>query len=385
MSTPVVLAGVTYNIPAYQDVGYAQGTGNLSSYLIALASVVITSGGGTVPLTADLNFGTSFGLVALYYKSVSSNISTSGILRLANTDTIGWRNFGNTGNDVLGVNSFDQLIYNGAVVQTGSGFVNSITGTANEIIASSSTGAVTLSTPQAIAPASSPTFVGLTVSGLTYNTAVITNGSDALASSSTTATELSYVHGVTSPIQAQINAITSGAPSGAISMFGASSAPSGWLLCNGAAVSRTTYSTLFGVIGTTFGPGDGSTTFNVPNMVNWLPIGAGSTAALGANAGSETVNITDPGHNHTQNAHAHEENLVTNGSSTASLDHTNFVNGTAPYSNSVTVDTFASGGSYSATAIALTSNTTATNNSNTTGITATALPPVLGVTFIIKT
>jgi hypothetical protein len=218
MSTPVTFNGVVYNIPAYNDTGYAQGPGNLSSYLVALATGTLQPSGGSFPLTADLNFGSSFGLLALYYKSVSANISTSGVLRLANTDSIGWRNVANSGNDILAVNGSDQLTYNGAVIQTGSGFVNSITGTANEIIASSSTGAVTLSTPQAIAPASSPTFAGLTVSGLTDNTAVITNGSDALASSSTTATELSYVHGVTSPIQTQINAITGAAPSGVILM-----------------------------------------------------------------------------------------------------------------------------------------------------------------------
>lgn len=42
--------------------------------------------------------------------------------------------------------------------------------------------------------------------------------------------------------------------------------PTGWLQCNGAAVSRTTYATLFALIGTTYGAGDGVTTFNVPNL-----------------------------------------------------------------------------------------------------------------------
>ena len=55
------------------------------------------------------------------------------------------------------------------------------------------------------------------------------------------------------------------APVGAIQAFGGSTAPSGWLLCNGAAVSRTTYSDLFAVIGTRYGSGDGSTTFNLPS------------------------------------------------------------------------------------------------------------------------
>lgn len=56
------------------------------------------------------------------------------------------------------------------------------------------------------------------------------------------------------------------APSGTVSMFAASTPPSGWLECNGAAVSRATYSALFTAIGTTWGAGNGSTTFNVPDF-----------------------------------------------------------------------------------------------------------------------
>ncbi len=55
---------------------------------------------------------------------------------------------------------------------------------------------------------------------------------------------------------------------GTIIIYGGGAAPSGTLPCDGTAVSRTTYSGLFGVVGTTFGPGDGSTTFNVPNIAD---------------------------------------------------------------------------------------------------------------------
>lgn len=55
-------------------------------------------------------------------------------------------------------------------------------------------------------------------------------------------------------------------PAGAVSMFARNTAPSGWLKANGAAVSRTTYADLFDAIGTTFGAGNGSTTFNVPEL-----------------------------------------------------------------------------------------------------------------------
>lgn len=66
-------------------------------------------------------------------------------------------------------------------------------------------------------------------------------------------------------------------PIGSIIPFGSSTIPSGYLLCNGQAVSRTTYSELFAAIGTAFGTGDGSTTFNVPDMRESVPKGAGLT------------------------------------------------------------------------------------------------------------
>ena len=71
---------------------------------------------------------------------------------------------------------------------------------------------------------------------------------------------------------------------GIIDMYGGASVPTGALLCNGSAVSRTTYATLFGVIGTTFGGGDGSTTFNVPDLRGRSPLGAGTGTAAGATA-----------------------------------------------------------------------------------------------------
>lgn len=62
--------------------------------------------------------------------------------------------------------------------------------------------------------------------------------------------------------------IAGAVPTGSILPYGGSTAPTGWLLCNGGAISRTTYADLFAVIGTTYGAGDGSTTFNLPNLSN---------------------------------------------------------------------------------------------------------------------
>ena len=68
-------------------------------------------------------------------------------------------------------------------------------------------------------------------------------------------------------------ATISGIPAGNVSFFAQNSAPTGWLKANGTAVSRTTYSDLFTAIGTTFGTGDGSTTFNVPDMRGYFARG----------------------------------------------------------------------------------------------------------------
>lgn len=62
------------------------------------------------------------------------------------------------------------------------------------------------------------------------------------------------------------NTFNGGMPSGAVQAFAMSTAPNGWLKCNGQAVSRTTYAVLFAAIGTIYGAGDGSTTFNLPDL-----------------------------------------------------------------------------------------------------------------------
>jgi len=72
-------------------------------------------------------------------------------------------------------------------------------------------------------------------------------------------------------------------PVGTITMFGGSSAPSGWALCDGSTVLRS--SALGQVIGTTYGVGDGSTTCNLPDLRSRFPVGAGSFAALGGQEG----------------------------------------------------------------------------------------------------
>lgn len=91
-----------------------------------------------------------------------------------------------------------------------------------------------------------------------------------------------------------------GAPAGAMWMWPAASPPAGWLVCDGSAVSRTTYANLFTAIGTTWGGGNGSTTFNLPDLRGRAPIGAGQGAGLtnrtlGSKVGTEVTSTPTNG------------------------------------------------------------------------------------------
>ena len=106
-------------------------------------------------------------------------------------------------------------------------------------------------------------------------------------------------------IDGKNNTITNAIPAGVVEMFAGSTAPTGYLLCDGSAVSRTTYSKLFTAIGTTYGSGDGSTTFNVPNVKGKVPVGrdSGDTSfdTLGETGGEKTHILTVaemPAHKH---------------------------------------------------------------------------------------
>jgi hypothetical protein len=114
MPIPQTFHGTVYQIPVQGDLHWAP---PLTRYLVALGTYSISSTGGTYTLTGDLNLGNAFGVFAKYFTSGSALPSTAGSIRLANLDTIDWRNFANSGNLPLAVNSSDQLTFNGSPIQ----------------------------------------------------------------------------------------------------------------------------------------------------------------------------------------------------------------------------------------------------------------------------
>jgi microcystin-dependent protein len=123
-----------------------------------------------------------------------------------------------------------------------------------------------------------------------------------------------------------------GVPTGSVSMYAGASSPTGWLLCQGQAVSRTTYAALYTALGgasSPYGQGDGSTTFNLPDLRGRAPIGAGQGAGLtsrtlGDKPGAETHTLAVaemPAHTHNISAgkYGAQNNISGGGSINAGL------------------------------------------------------------------
>lgn len=190
-----------------------------------------------------------------------------------------------------------------------------------------------------------------------------------------------------------------GVTPGMIFDYAGTSAPSGYLACDGSAISRTTYSALFAAIGTTWGAGDGSTTFNLPDLRRRTTIGAGGTAvsgptnAVGAVGGEEAHTLTLAelaAHNHGTNESPHTHaNTLTDPTHSHNWGHNNQNGAGAGAGNyGGTSGGFADATSNSATGV------TINNAAQTTGITIqnnggggahNNMQPSAVVTKIIKT
>jgi len=197
-------------------------------------------------------------------------------------------------------------------------------------------------------------------------------------------------------------------PSGSVIIYGGTSAPTGWLLCDGSAISRSTYAALFSAIATAYGVGDGSSTFNIPDIRGRVVAGKEASAslltsaigglngnALGNTGGVQGVTLTSaqsgvPAHNHslTMNSHTH---TFTGGSHSHSfvygLDNFHDISGSTPSGN------FGSGQSKATSSEQVTgSNATVTttgsiaNNSTANASSAHSnTQPTIILNYIIKT
>jgi hypothetical protein len=173
-------------------------------------------------------------------------------------------------------------------------------------------------------------------------------------------------------------------------MWATSTAPTGWLVCDGSAVSRSTYSALWGVLGTSYGAGNGSTTFNLPNLQGKFPVGKDASVefdVLGETGGSKTSALAVanlPAHNHTASSSSSSSTSLTNGSSvvvtgTGNALLLNGAQGLSVY------------GPYNAVAMSASTSTSTSTTVNTSGGNGTAtgdaftnLPPYIALNFIIR-
>lgn len=182
-------------------------------------------------------------------------------------------------------------------------------------------------------------------------------------------------------------------PPGTILTWPTIAAPTGYLLCDGSLVSRTTYADLFGVISTTFGAGDGSTTFQLPDLRGRFVVGRAPSDALwdtiAETGGSKTH--THAGHaNHTNHAalatHSHELPIIITGNQVIStIPDTVFGTGATRTRNWTASVSAASGAYKVAMSQAVSGGTPDAHSAHSAHDSPTAVPPFMALTYIIKT
>ena len=240
-------------------------------------------------------------------------------------------------------------------------------------------GALTLTTDLTV-PNGGTGVSTLTDKGILYGQA----GSAVLATAAGTEGQLLRAGSSGVPAFSTVNAVN---PAGAIIMYGAASAPTGYLKCDGSNVSRSTYADLFTAIGTTYGIGDGSLTFGIPNLESRFPIGydGGSSYALAGTGGAITDTPTLSGTNAGTAITEAQMPSHTHDSWGSGWPTGTWTGGTGTTQSSVTQ----TGGSLVSTS---TLRTLATGSGNThthtwtgTSTAVDTVPPYLVVNYIIKT
>jgi hypothetical protein len=176
----VTVNGTSHTIPQTNERGWGA---NVTAWIQAISANTLQPSGGTFTLTADTDFGASFGLKSTYFKSRSSNISTAGVYRLAVGDSIGWRNNANGGNLLLAVDGSDRLTFNSVIVPTATAasFQDSTfeiydNGDATKKIAFQASGITTGTTRTITVPDSSFTLVGADTTNTLTNKTIDADG-----------------------------------------------------------------------------------------------------------------------------------------------------------------------------------------------------------------
>jgi len=171
-----------------------------------------------------------------------------------------------------------------------------------------------------------------------------------------------------------------GIPTATIVPWSASSVPTGFLECDGSAVSRSTYAALFAIVGTTYGAGDGASTFNVPDLQDNVAVGKSGTKALASTGGANTVTSTGNVGGSTANATLSTAQL-------ASHSHPGGRGNSGAHPNPGPTHPFQGPGGSSANTGSTGSGTGHSHNMSATfsGDATSVLQPFLTVIYIIKT
>ena len=138
-----------------------------------------------------------------------------------------------------------------------------------------------------------------------------------------------------------------GIPTATIVPWSSASVPTGFLECNGQAVSRSTYSALFAIVASTYGGGDGSSTFNVPDLQNNVAVGKSNNKALASTGGANTVSSTGNVGGSTANATLSTPQLASHSHSSGANPGGGYSNDGGPEGRNSNTGNAGSGGGHS--------------------------------------
>ncbi len=200
MTVALTINGQTFDYPETDDEDWGP---EATDWAQAVTVGMLQKAGGLFTLLAEVDFGATYGLKSVYYKTRTSNIATAEAFRLARADSIAWRNQANDGNLLLSVNTSNLLTFNGTTVQNVLSVLDTTTidltlaaDVLSADVVAGSIGNTQLAT-------------GINVNklaALTVSRAVVSDGSGFLAAATTTAVEIGYVNGLTSSVQTQLDA-----------------------------------------------------------------------------------------------------------------------------------------------------------------------------------